>query len=83
MLPETLLTVTAQEPDEVVVPPVRTGKDAQGSTPVAWFARLTSVVEPSAANEATRTMTRSSAVRFCIHQYQRQISFEPVGGAVR
>lgn len=79
----TAATVVAHDPEDVVTLPVRAGWPVQGSTPVVWVARLTSVDAPSAANEAARTMTTSNDVRFCIHQYQRQISFEPVGGAVR
>ena len=53
------------------------------SSPVTCVARLTTVVAASAAKDASKTVTTSSRVRFRIHQYQRQLSFEPVGGAVR
>ncbi len=56
---------------------------AAGKTPETCVARFTTVDAPIAANDASKTMTTNSRVRFCIHQYPVQSNFDPVGGAVR
>jgi hypothetical protein len=49
---------------------------------VTCVARLTTVIAPSASSPSPITPT-SAVRRIFTPQYHRQLSFEPVGGAVR
>ena len=87
-------TVAVLKSTETVVPGVRTAVPmpplvmaqhppfAVGRTPVTCVARLTTVIAASASSPSPITPT-SAVRRIFTPQYHRQLSFEPVAGAVR
>ncbi len=78
----TAATVVAHDPDELVTFPVSAGWLAHGRIPVTCVARLTTVAE--AMRKRLAAITTSNALWNLVkHQYHRQFSFDPVGGAVR